>query len=432
MTGNKHRIGLANVIVWSVISAAFIGPGTITTAVTAGSRYQLSLLWAIAFSTLACLMLQEISARISIVSGMSFGQALEQRFGKSVGRGLKLFIGGSVIAGCAAYEAGNILGAVSGINLLIPGSVRLYTVTISLFALAVLWSGRQKTIFYLMTGLVALMGIAFMVLATHTHFTTIQLLGAAVKPNFPFGADMVILGLVGTTIVPYNLFLSSGLSKGQTVPAMRLGLSISVVIGGIITAAILVAGTLIHDFTSFQGLAEEFKSKIGVLGASALGIGLFAAGISSAVTAPYAASVIASTVFEWKKSAHVKWIWGAVILTGFLFGISEIRPIPVILTVQALNGLILPLVTAYLIVIVNDPKLVPVDFQHGRLYNILLLVILGAVLLIGLNNVDRAISAAFGHEPGHNLMILGLAGLTLFYVGFIVWRTRSKRSQNFQ
>ena len=109
---------LSSIVLWSVVSAAFIGPGTITTAVTAGSSYGLDLLWAIFFSAIACLILQEIAARITIASGKNLGQVLTQKFGTRKGRFLKFFIGGSVILGCAAYEAGNILGAVSGLNLL--------------------------------------------------------------------------------------------------------------------------------------------------------------------------------------------------------------------------------------------------------------------------------------------------------------------------
>ena len=69
MKGSK----VSSVILWSVISAAFIGPGTVTTAVTAGSVYQLDLMWAVVFATIACILLQEVSARITIASGLSLG-----------------------------------------------------------------------------------------------------------------------------------------------------------------------------------------------------------------------------------------------------------------------------------------------------------------------------------------------------------------------
>src|SRR5688572_21775099 len=130
-----------SVVIWSIISAAFIGPGTVTTAVSAGSSFRLDLLWAVTFATVACIVLQEVAARITIASGMNVGQSLTIKFGRSNGNFLKWLIGGSVIAGCAAYEAGNILGAVSGLNLLTGLNAVLLTILVTLVSFVLLWRG---------------------------------------------------------------------------------------------------------------------------------------------------------------------------------------------------------------------------------------------------------------------------------------------------
>ena len=65
-----------SVIIWSIISAAFIGPGSVTTAVAAGALYNLDLMWAVTFSIAACIALQEVAARLTIASGLNVGQAL--------------------------------------------------------------------------------------------------------------------------------------------------------------------------------------------------------------------------------------------------------------------------------------------------------------------------------------------------------------------
>ena len=175
---------------------------------------------------------------------------------------------------------------------------------------------------------------------------------------------------------------------------MRIGLTISVLIGGLITAWIMLAGTMVGNFSSFGELATLFQNKMGVVGSLALGLGLFAAGFSSAITSPYAASLIASTVFGTEKKNVIRLAWMSVLFTGFAFGISGIKPIPVILAVQALNGLILPLLTYFLILIVNDPKVVPSLHRHSAWYNLVLLAILGTTLILGLSNVDKAITSA--------------------------------------
>ena len=69
-----------SIMFWSVVSAAFLGPGTITTATKAGVFYNFELLWALAFSTFAALLLQEASARLAIQSKLNLGEAIAKKF----------------------------------------------------------------------------------------------------------------------------------------------------------------------------------------------------------------------------------------------------------------------------------------------------------------------------------------------------------------
>ncbi len=419
---------LSSVILWSVISAAFIGPGTITTAITAGSHYQIQLLWAVMFATIACIFLQEVSARITIASGLTFGQTLSNKYGAGNGRWIKWIVAVPVLLGCAAYEAGNILGAVSGVSLLVPGDGKIYTIIITVIAGIVLWKGGSRTISILMTILVGMMGVAFLVLALQADFSLSDFLYASVVPAIPIGSELLVLGLVGTTIVPYNIFIGSAISKGNTVPLMRVGLSVSVIIGGLITAWIMIAGTLTGNFSSFSELAINLESKIGAVGSWALGIGLFAAGFSSAITSPYAASLIATTVLGSENKKSIQAVWMTVLLTGFIFGVSGVKPIPVILTVQALNGFVLPLLAYFLILLVNDSKIIPREYQHDTWYDFVLMGIFGTTLLIGLNNVDKAITSGFNLANTHFEIVLVVTLVALIFVAAQLARLRSQRT----
>lgn len=416
------RDKLSSVILWSIISAAFIGPGTVTTAASAGSQFQLQLLWAVTFATVACIALQEVSARITISSGFSLGQALDKKFGHQKGFWVKWLVGGSVVLGCAAYEAGNILGGTSGLVLLFGDYSKTFTILLTLIAAFILWSGRGKWISTIMTILVAMMGIAFFALAFYGNFSFGEVVSSSVLPIIPAGAELLTLGLVGTTIVPYNIFLGSGISKGQTIPLMRIGLSISVIIGGLITAWILMAGTLASEFNSYADLSQQFQTKIGMIGVMALGIGLFAAGFSSAITSPYAASIIATSVFNAQKKNNIAWVWASVLAVGFLFGISGIKPIPVILAVQAVNGLILPLITYFLIVIANDPSIIPATGRHASWYNVFLIMILGCVLVLGFNNIDKVLVAVLKLKEPHLLIVFTLSGIISLYTAIKVMK----------
>ena len=413
---------IRSVVLWSVISAAFIGPGTITTAVSAGASFQLGLLWAVVFATLACIVLQEVSARVIISSGLTFGECVQKRFDAGW---VKWLVAVPVLLGCAAYEAGNILGAVSGLALLTSGSTKLFTVIITVLAAIILWRGGSKLISNVMMFLVVVMAIAFAVLAFKATFSLTELLKASVVPQLPVGSEWIALGLVGTTIVPYNIFMGSAISKGNTIPLMRIGLTVSVIIGGAITACILLAGTVAGTFTSFPALAETLKNNSGSWAAIALGVGLFAAGFSSAITSPYAASLIASTVLGSKNKNRIRLVWAAVLLTGFGFGISGVKPIPVILAVQAMNGFVLPLLAYFLIIMVNDNRLVKPEHQHALWYNAVLLLIFGTTALIGINNVDKAISDFFSLTP-HPQLVVAATAVVLIVVIIQLLKSRKR------
>lgn len=414
---------LSSVILWSVISAAFIGPGTVTTAVSAGANYGLSLLWAVTFATFGCIVLQEISARITIASGLTFGESLLKKFGPTNGRALQWIVGGSVIFGCAAYEAGNILGAVAGLNLLTGTSTTILTIIVTVVSGVVLWVGGKNWISNLMMFLVVMMGVAFAALAFSQDFSAADLAKSIVTPVVPEGSQLIVLGLIGTTIVPYNIFIGAGISKGQTISLMRVGLTVSVAIGGAITAAILMAGISINSFDSFSEIANAMKMQVGNWGYYALALGLFAAGFSSAITSPFASSLIATTVFNFTDQWKVKLTWMLVLLTGFAFGISGVKPIPVILAVQALNGLILPLITMYLIIVVNDVEIVPAKHQHGSRYNIVLMVILLTVVLMGISNIDKSVSTSLElSESTHPVAVVVTTLLLMIYPGWVLYR----------
>ena len=102
-------------LVWSLIAAAFIGPGTVATATRAGTVGGMGYLPVVAVAALAGYVFMEMAARITIVSGRSLGEILSRR-----NRLVPILTFGAVCFGCLAYQAGNLLGALGGLQLLLP------------------------------------------------------------------------------------------------------------------------------------------------------------------------------------------------------------------------------------------------------------------------------------------------------------------------
>ncbi|SDM19318.1 NRAMP (natural resistance-associated macrophage protein) metal ion transporters [Catalinimonas alkaloidigena] len=409
------------VLFWLVISAAFIGPGTVTTAAAAGASFHVSLLWALTFATGACILLQEAAARITIASGRTLGEALAHHYPAA-----RWGVAGAILFGCAAYQAGNLLGAVAGLRLIVGWPAPVLTLGVGLVCGAVLWFGRDQAIARFLGALVGIMGLGFLLIVFTLPLAWGEVAAASVVPRFPDGAGLLILGLLGTTVVPYNLFLGSGISHGQTLRQMRGGLIAAVLIGGLISAAILLIGTQIRGAFSFEALATALQERTGAWARVGLGIGLFAAGFTSSVTAPLASALTLQSVVgpHWtNQSWAYRLTWGGVLGFGLLFGFLDVKPIPAIILAQGLNGILLPLMTILLLLIVNHPAAMPRSARNGPLLNALMLLLVGVSTLLGVNNLTKAVASAVG--------ITSLEG-TLPYVGAVAilvtgvlgWRIR--------
>ena len=421
---------LLNILFWSVISAAFIGPGTVTTASTAGARFGLALAWALLFSTVACIVLQEAVARLVIASGRSLGEAIRS----SGGGALAALTGFAIVLGCAAYEAGNILGGVAGIELLLPGGTVGWTLAIGIAAGLLLWTGTASQIARTLGVVVAVMGLAFIVTAIRLRPEAGALLSGSVDVRLPAGSELLALGLVGTTVVPYNLFLGAALAPGQRIGEMRTGLVVAIALGGLISLAVMVVGAGLAGEMSFAALADMLRERLGSGGGALFAVGLFAAGFTSAVTAPLAAALTVSTLLTERsgepdlRSGRLRAVWSGVLATGLVFGMSGLKPIPVIVLAQALNGFVLPLVAILVLVAVNDrSRLGPA--VNGPLANGLGVVCAGVAVVIGLHGLGRVAGAVFGVGPPSPATVVRAGSVVVAAIVVVLVRMRRSSSR---
>lgn len=371
------RKKIISILLWSVISAAFIGPGTLATATAAGSGFGLSLWWALGFAAFACLILQEMVARITISTGKGLVELLQDYFETKL---WPLVIGLSVILGCMAYQAGNILGAVSGLALTFSIDKWILTSAVGAICILLLAIGSTHTISKILGLVVASMGLLFLYMAIASPID--QLIAFPRERN---DSSLIILGLVGTTIVPYNLFLGAGLAKKESISSMRFGLTISVLFGGLISLAVLVVAANLTSSGDFAEIAVFLKGQLGDWAFYFMGYGLFAAGITSSLTSPMAAAIISKEIFNKKNAYGVTWL--VVISFGLIFGLMDIKPLPVIIAAQALNVFVLPSVAMMVILLVNDSRYIKKEHLNNEFQNILALCVLDLVLMLALHGL---------------------------------------------
>ncbi len=422
---------LLNILFWSILSAAFIGPGTITTAAKAGANFQFDLLWTLVFSTIACLVLQEAAARLSIVSNKSLGTAIAETFGQAKGGWMVfILIIGAIIIGSAAYQTGNLLGASEGILLLSNFTTLQVILVLGILAGFALLFPSLQILARSLGFLVVLMGFAFITTAILIKPDTSAILSGSFIPQMPKGSGLLILGLIGTTVVPYNIFLGSGLTdKTQTIKEMRFGISVAIILGGLTSMAVLIVGSSIDGEFTYAALGQTLGNKLGSWAVWFFGFGLFAAGFSSSITAPLASAITARDLFQHKNpkkwaqnGIYFKAIWGLVLITGISFGLAGFKPIPAIIAAQALNGLILPFISIFLWFAINNSSLMGKN-KNSKLQNILFGSIVWVSLILGLWNILKASLGFFNQSlPDSSYIFYALFAFTLLITLFVAKR----------
>ncbi len=393
----------------ALVTAAFIGPGTITTCTLAGAGYGYALLWALLFSVIATIVLQEMAARLGIITRKGLGEALNAQFHTGIGRVISVLLILSAIGiGNAAYETGNILGGALGLEALFGDvslfnsgefSLRIWGPVIGIIAFVLLLLGSYKKLEKVLVALVILMSIVFLA----TMISLAPHLGEIVKglfvPQIPKGAVLTVAGLVGTTVVPYNLFLHAALvqekwkGKGD-LKAARLDIWISILLGGLVSMSIVITSAAAFfdaekDIQNAADLAVQLEPILGNWATGFIGIGLFAAGLTSAITAPLAAAYATCGILGWKKdlkSKKFRIIWMAILAIGIVLSAIGLKPVPVIVFAQAANGILLPIIAIYLLWVMNDKKLL--GEHHNRLsLNIIAGLVVLVAIFLGLRSI---------------------------------------------
>jgi Mn2+/Fe2+ NRAMP family transporter len=138
-------------------------------------------------------------------------------------------------------------------------------------------------------------------------------------------------------------------------------------------------------------MAQQLKPLFGSAAQILFGLGFFAAGLSSAVTAPYAAAFASSGILGWKRgqdSVKFRVIWAGIILIGCLVSLFGFNPLSVIIFAQAANGIILPMASIFLLVVLNKKEKMG-DLANNWKQNLIGVTITLIVSALGLWNLFR-------------------------------------------
>jgi Mn2+/Fe2+ NRAMP family transporter len=382
----------------AMVAAAFIGPGTVTTASVTGARLGYALLWTIAFSIIATIVLQEMSARLGLVSGEGLGEALRNRFDNQIVEYVSIFlVVGAIGIGTAAYEAGNILGGAAGLATITGVDSTIWGVVMGLVAGALLFTGKYKLIERALVGLVAIMALSFVASAILIGPDLGAIAGGFV-PGIPDGSLYLITGLIGTTIVGYNLFLHASnvqerWSGPGDLPQSRTDTILSIAVGGFITITIMITAAAAFpvgtELDNVGQMADQLEPLAGSYAKIFFSIGLFAAGFTSATTAPLAGAWATTGALGWDsdlKSPKFRAVWGVILAVGVASVLLGGSPVQIIVFAQVVNGILLPIVAIFLIYAMNQTDLLG-EYTNSPVANALGAIVTIIVVWLGVRTL---------------------------------------------
>lgn len=381
-SGFRFKFGPA-----TLVAAAFIGPGTVVTASLAGAQFGYALLWALVFAVIATMILQEMAARIGVVTQAGLGESLRTVVSAPLARiGFIALVVAAVVIGNSAYQGGNLTGASLGADalwgdahwvqaLVARTGLNPWAVILGALAALVLWQGKYRTIERALIGLVVLMSLAFITTFILSKPDLLALLRGLLVPQIPAGGALTMMALIGTTVVPYALFLHAASARTrwpktqvpteQALVEARSDIATSIPLGGLVSIAIVstAAAAYFGQQATIAGAADLAVSLEPIFGTAAtylMATGLLAAGLSSAITAPLASAYALTGVLGWNidlRSWAFRGTWLGIILVGVVVASLGIRPISLIVFAQVANGILLPLIAGFLLLAVNQKSM---------------------------------------------------------------------------
>lgn len=386
-----------------LVAAAFVGPGTITMCTLAGVRFGYALIWALLVSIIATIALQGMAGRIGLITQNGLVDVVRTELKTNWARNTVIAIVlGAILVGNAAYEAGNIGGATLGLEQLLPQpQLKIFLpAIIGVIIFILLWFSSYKILEKIFVGLVGIMGVSFVICAIITRPSITGILKGMFVPQLPEDGLLTVIALVGTTVVPYNLFLHASLVKEKwnsksDLKAVNWDTIVSIGLGGLVSMAILITASAapISEINNALDMAKALEPLFGKMAFLFMAIGLLAAGITSAITAPLAAAYVAGSCFGWEggmQNKKFKMVWVIVLLCGVIFLSFDIKPIEVIQFAQVANGILLPIMALLLLWIVNK-KSVMGENKNTVLQNTFGIAIVAFAIFLGAKSIFKVV-----------------------------------------
>lgn len=353
-----------------IVGAWQFGPGNLTSAVQAGSRFGYSLIWVIVLSTALMIMFTDMSIRIAI---QAHGGSMIETIKKILGRVTGGLSGVGVFAITLMFSVGNAVGAGLGISLVFGGSPVLWTLACTALVASTLLARRLYTVIEkILLTVVVVMGICFVITAFLSRPDWSEA-ATGLIPTIPSGVGLLLVALVGTNFSINAAFYAGyasrerGLRRDQYRDTTLADTIPGIVAPGVMTALVIVAAAAVLGGTGQAGaslgqLAGVLEPIAGDAGRIIFGIGFFGAAFSSMIAnATAGGTLLADGLGYGNRLSSLKVKLGILAVLAFGAAVTVIAggasPVQLIITAQAVTVVVAPILGVLLIILANNRTL---------------------------------------------------------------------------
>lgn len=388
-----------------------IGPGLITsnadndaggiaTYSQAGAEFGYKMLWLLAAVTLSLMVVNEMSARLGVVTGKGLADLIRERFGvrSTVFAMLLLLVANG------ATTVAEFAGVAAGMELL--GVPRIISVPIAAILIWLLVTRGSYPVVERVLLSIGLLYLTYIISGFLVHPNWGVVLRQTVTPQVvPTSAYFLLaIALIGTTITPWMQFYLQAAIAEKGIPEDRLAYSrADVIVGSVITDGVdffiivATALTLFGHLSSEQlanmqagDYARALVPAAGRFAAILFGVGLVGASVLAGSVVPLSTAYAVTEAFGWERGVD-RGAGEAPVFFGIFTGLIVIGAaavlvpgLPLVTTIlvsQDINGLILPAVLIYMLILINDRRLMG-RYRNNMVANAIAGVTAGALILL--------------------------------------------------
>lgn len=293
-----------------LVTVGFIDPGNWGANIVAGSGWGMHLLWVVTISTVMLIFLQHNVAHLGIVSGYCLSEATTIYLGRKTSRVILI----SAVFASVSTVLAELLGGAIALNMLFGIPMKIAAVILMVVSVAMVFLNSYRMIEKWIIGFVSVIGLSFVFELSMVDVDWPQAFKMSVTPDFPTGSMLIIMSVLGSVIMPHNLFLHSEIIQSrqwnladEKVIRRQLKFELfdtffSMLIGWAINCAMIILAASVFyknhiqvtDLSQAKNILEPLlHNSAGIVFAIAL---LFA-GFSSSITAGMASGSIFAGIY---------------------------------------------------------------------------------------------------------------------------------------